>query len=155
MEQPDYLAACQRPLVDKGRRVRIGVPKEYFAKGLIRGLNAVCAMPWLVWNATAPSWSMSLPLTEHAVAIYYLVATAEASSNLSRYDGVRYGLRVTAKEGEPLSGPSALVEMYKRTRGWFWSEVRRRVMLGTYVLRSAYYDAYYRRAKPGADAGGA
>jgi aspartyl-tRNA(Asn)/glutamyl-tRNA(Gln) amidotransferase subunit A len=148
MEQPDYLAACQRPLVDKGRRVRIGVPKEYFAKGLDPRIERCVrdAMARLERDG-AELVDVSLPLTEHAVAIYYLVATAEASSNLSRYDGVRYGLRVTAKEGEPLSGPSALVEMYKRTRAaGFGPEVRRRVMLGTYVLRSGYYDAYYRRA---------
>lgn len=148
MEQPDYLAACQKPLVDKGRRVRIGVPKEYFSSGLDPRIERCVrdAMATLERDG-AELVEVSLPLTEHAVAIYYLVATAEASSNLSRYDGVRYGLRVTAKEGELAPGQSALVEMYKRTRAaGFGKEVRRRIMLGTYVLRSGYYDAYYRRA---------
>src|SRR5262249_22196378 len=81
----------------------------------------------------------SLPHTEHAVAAYYLVATAEASSNLARYDGVRYGLRVPDAD---------LGEMYRRTRAaGFGTEVKRRIMLGTYALRAGYYDAYYLRAQ--------
>ncbi len=148
MEQPDYLAACQKPLVDKEKRLRVGVPKEYFSAGLDPRIER-CVREVLstLERDGAELVEVSLPLTEHAVAIYYLIATAEASSNLSRYDGVRYGLRVTAKEGELASGQSALVEMYKRTRAaGFGPEVRRRIMLGTYVLRSGYYDAYYRRA---------
>src|SRR4030095_10712986 len=82
-----------------------------------------------------------LPHTPHAVACYYLIAPAEASSNLARYDGVRYGLRVE-RPGD------SLVEVMSRTRGeGFGAEVKRRIMLGTYVLRSGYYDAYYRKAQ--------
>jgi len=81
---------------------------------------------------------ISLPHTEYAVATYYIICTAEASSNLARYDGVKYGLRVEGKD---------IIEMYKRTRfAGFGKEVKRRIILGTYVLSSGYYDAYYRKA---------
>lgn len=146
--QPDYLAATQAPLHPPGRRLRIGLPTEYFAKGLDpRVESCVRQAIATLEREGAELVDVSLPLTRHAVAIYYLVATAEASSNLSRYDGVRYGQRVTPREGELPAGQSALVEMYKRTRAaGFGPEVRRRIMLGTYVLRSGHYDAYYRRA---------
>ncbi len=148
LAQPDYVAACQVPIVDKGRRLRIGLPKEYFAQGLDPRIEeCVRRAIATLEQEGAEIVDVSLPLTKHAVAIYYLIATAEASSNLSRYDGVRYGLRVTPREGELAAGQSALIEMYKRTRAaGFGPEVKRRIMLGTYVLRSGYYDAYYRRA---------
>jgi aspartyl-tRNA(Asn)/glutamyl-tRNA(Gln) amidotransferase subunit A len=148
LSQPDYLAASQASLHANGKRLRIGLPKEYFADGLDPRIER-CVRTALATleKDGAELVEVSLPLTKHAVAIYYLIATAEASSNLSRYDGVRYGLRVTPREGELGPGQSALVEMYKRTRAaGFGPEVRRRIMLGTYVLRSGYYDAYYRRA---------
>lgn len=148
LEQPDYLAACQTPIVDKNRRLRIGLPKEFFAQGLDPRIErCVRAAIASLQQEGAELVDVSLPLTKHSIAIYYLIATAEASSNLSRYDGVRYGLRVTPRDGEIGPGQSALVEMYKRTRAaGFGPEVQRRIMLGTYVLRSGYYDAYYRRA---------
>jgi len=148
--QPDYLAATTQSV--KG--LRIGLPKEYFAKGLDPQIETAvrAAIDSLVAQG-AEVVEVSLPLTQYAIAVYYLIATAEASSNLSRYDGVRYGLRVTPtveqlmSEGGQAATKSALIEMYKRTRAeGFGAEVRRRIMLGTYVLRSGYYDAYYRRA---------
>jgi len=120
--------------------MRIGVPKEYFA-GLSSDIgdniqNGIDRLGKLGCRIV----SVSLPHTEYAVACYYLIATAEASSNLARYDGVRYGLR--AQEYGDLR------EMYERTRDTgFGPEVKRRIMLGTYALSSGYYDAYYLRAQ--------
>jgi len=146
--QPDYLSACRLPLSG----LRIGLPKEYFQSGLAPEIAAaVREALGLLEREGARLVEVSLPHTEHAVAAYYLVATAEASSNLSRYDGVRYGLRAAPAPEELFalakSGQSALFEMYCRTRAaGFGAEVKRRILLGTYVLRSGYYDAYYRRA---------
>jgi len=134
---PDYTAALTGDI--KG--LKIGVPKEYFSQGLdaevkviidaavdkLRGLGAVLA-------------EVSLPHTEYAVPVYYIVATAEASSNLARFDGVQYGLR-SSQGGN-------LIDMYKRTRGeGFGQEAKRRILLGTFVLSHGYYDAYYLRAQ--------
>ena len=148
LPQPDYIAATESPLHPPGRKLRIGLPKEYFAKGLDPRIESCVRQAIATLEREgAELVEVSLPLTRHAVAIYYLIATAEASSNLSRYDGVRYGQRVSPRDGELQPGQSALVEMYKRSRAaGFGPEVRRRIMLGTYVLRSGYYDAYYRRA---------
>ena len=131
---PDWSAESSDP---KG--LRIGVPAEYF-----EGLEASIAAPVnaalkVLEAAGATLVPVKLPHTRYGVAAYYIVATAECSSNLARYDGVRYGLRVPA---------DSLGVMYKKTRAaGFGPEVKRRIMLGTYALRSGYYDAYYRKAQ--------
>lgn len=133
---PDYTAQLGRDVTG----LRIGIPDEYFIEGMdpevetaIRGAVSVLE------SLGAKAERISLPHTEYAVATYYLVATAEASSNLARYDGVKYGLRTRdAKD---------LVEMYMKTRqNGFGAEVKRRIMLGTYALSAGYYDAYYLKA---------
>jgi aspartyl-tRNA(Asn)/glutamyl-tRNA(Gln) amidotransferase subunit A len=119
----------------------IGVPKEYFTEGIDGEVKtAVETAIALLSDRGARVIEISLPHTEYAVATYYIVATAEASSNLARYDGVQYGYR--------FQGARDLLEMYEetKTRG-FGDEVKRRIMLGTYVLSSGYYDAYYKRAQ--------
>jgi aspartyl-tRNA(Asn)/glutamyl-tRNA(Gln) amidotransferase subunit A len=133
---PDYTAALGRDL--KG--LRIGVVKEYMVQGIDREVNeAVQTAIQQLQRLGAEVVEVSLPHTEYAIATYYIVATAEASTNLARFDGVRYGARVEG--GDP-------IEMYGRTRGaGFGAEVKRRIILGTYVLSSGYYDAYYLRAQ--------
>ena len=134
---PDYLA-----LLDRGvQGLKLGVPREYFElDGLdpeVRSAVEAAASAYQKLGATLVP--LSLPHTKFALATYYLVAPAEASSNLARYDGVRYGLRVKA---------SSLKEMYLKTRGQgFGAEVKRRIMLGTYALSAGYYDAYYLKAQ--------
>jgi aspartyl-tRNA(Asn)/glutamyl-tRNA(Gln) amidotransferase subunit A len=120
--------------------VRIGIPKEYFVEGLDPDVaRATAGAIETLERLGAKTVSVSLPHTEYATATYYIVATAEASSNLGRYDGVRFGLRV----GEERS----LREMYGATReAGFGAEVKRRIMLGTYALSAGYYDAYYLKA---------
>jgi aspartyl-tRNA(Asn)/glutamyl-tRNA(Gln) amidotransferase subunit A len=132
---PDYLEGLGRGI--KG--LRIGVPKEYFGAGLDPEVEAaVRAALKTLEGLGAELVEVSLPNTEYAVAVYYVVAVAEASSNLARYDGVKYGVR---QEGRNL------LEMYAATRTTgFGAEVRRRIMLGTYALSAGYYDAYYRKA---------
>jgi aspartyl-tRNA(Asn)/glutamyl-tRNA(Gln) amidotransferase subunit A len=104
-------------------------------------LSAVHQALEVLVNRGATLVDVDRPHSRHGIAAYYLIATAEASSNLARYDGVRYGIR--AKGGEP-----TLTEMYERSRGQgFGAEVKRRIMLGTYVLSAGYYDAYYRKAQ--------
>jgi aspartyl-tRNA(Asn)/glutamyl-tRNA(Gln) amidotransferase subunit A len=133
---PDYEAAVGRSV--KG--LTIGVPKEYRLDGMNPEIEALWARgaEWLS-AAGAKVVEVSLPNTRHALPAYYIVAPAEASSNLARYDGVRYGLRE----------PSAdIVDLYEKTRArGFGAEVRRRLMIGTYVLSAGYYDAYYLRAQ--------
>ena len=134
---PDYAAAETSDL--KG--IVIGRPKEYFPPDLDRGVAALCdrALDHLR-RLGATVRDVSLPHTSLAVPVYYIVAPAEASSNLARFDGVRYGMRVAA-EGDGLRG------MYDATRSrGFGPEATRRIMLGTYVLSAGYYDAYYRKA---------
>lgn len=135
MPVDDYEAA----LTGDVKGLRIGVPKEYFGKGLDPAVEEAVRKALLTLEkAGATLHEVSLPHTEHAVAVYYLVATAEASSNLARFDGIRFGLR------EPRE---SLVPQYKATRGaGFGPEVKRRIMLGTYVLSAGYYDAYYKKA---------
>ncbi len=118
----------------------IGVPEEYFPKGLHKGVKAACDRALKTLKALgAELRDVSLPHTKYAIPTYYIVAPAEASSNLARYDGVRYGPRV---EGADVRA------MYRATRGTgFGAEVRRRILLGTYVLSAGYYDAYYRQAQ--------
>jgi aspartyl-tRNA(Asn)/glutamyl-tRNA(Gln) amidotransferase subunit A len=120
----------------------IGLPREYLATDGADPavIDAVRAAVAELEAAGAKVRNVSLPHTPHAVAAYYLIATAEASSNLARYDGVRYGRRATGAHG--------LTEMYLRTRSeGFGAEVKRRIVLGTYVLSAGYYDAYYRKAQ--------
>jgi aspartyl-tRNA(Asn)/glutamyl-tRNA(Gln) amidotransferase subunit A len=129
----------QRDIEQPLKAVRIGIPKEYFVPGLDPEVKARFQDSIRQFERLGCTIeNISLPHTEHAVATYYLIATAEASSNLARYDGVRYGVR----EGE-----SSLVEMYRKTRmKGFGKEVKRRILLGTYALSAGYYDAYYLKA---------
>jgi aspartyl-tRNA(Asn)/glutamyl-tRNA(Gln) amidotransferase subunit A len=133
---PDYTAALTAGLAG----MRIGVPSEYFGAGLDPEVeSAVKAGIGLLREAGAEIVEVSLPHTPYCVAVYYIIAPAEASSNLARYDGVKYGFRDT-------SG-STLAEMYRNTRSkGFGSEVKRRILIGTYALSSGYYDAYYKKA---------
>ncbi|WP_194743625.1 Asp-tRNA(Asn)/Glu-tRNA(Gln) amidotransferase subunit GatA [Thermaurantiacus tibetensis] len=124
----------------RGRRV--GIPREYRVEGMDPGLEALWEQgaAWLR-DAGAEIVEVSLPHTAQALPTYYILAPAEASSNLARYDGVRYGLRVVPEGG-------GLADMYEATRAaGFGAEVRRRIMIGTYVLSAGYYDAYYRKAQ--------
>ena len=132
---PDYLETLGRDI--KG--LKVGVPKEYFGEGLDPEVQAAIREALATLEGLgAELVEVSLPHTEYAVAAYYVIATAEASSNLARYDGVKYGFR------EPGAN---LLEMYVNTRTHgFGAEVRRRIMLGTYALSAGYYDAYYRKA---------
>ncbi len=127
-------------LADGVKGMRVGIPKEYTLDGMPTDIQALWDQG-RIWfeDAGATCVEISLPHTEYALPCYYIVAPAEASSNLARYDGVRYGLRV---DGHSLD------EMYENTRGeGFGAEVRRRVMIGTYVLSAGYYDAYYVKAQ--------
>jgi aspartyl-tRNA(Asn)/glutamyl-tRNA(Gln) amidotransferase subunit A len=133
----DYVGGLARPV----EGLRIGVPEEYFGEGLdpqIRGaIDGVLAGLKMVGCVVKP---VSLPHTKYAIPTYYVLATAEASSNLSRFDGVRFGLR--AEEANTLSA------MFRKTRdAGFGAEVKRRILLGTYALSAGYYDAYYRKAQ--------
>jgi len=138
---PDYTKALVRDV----KSLRIGVPREYFIEGIQPAvLKAVRDAIDVLKNAGAVVKEISLPHTQYAVAVYYIVATAEASSNLARFDGVQYGLRVLPDKARK----TALVDMYETTRQkGFGDEAKRRIMLGTYVLSSGYYDAYYLRAQ--------
>jgi aspartyl-tRNA(Asn)/glutamyl-tRNA(Gln) amidotransferase subunit A len=133
---PDYAAELDKPL----QGMRIGVPEDYFGEGLdaevkARVLAAIAELERLGCRRVP----LHMPHTDFAIAVYYIIATAEASSNLARFDGVRYGLRVSDK---------TLIGMYRKTRArGFGAEVKRRIMLGTYALSSGYYDAYYLRAQ--------
>ena len=133
---PDYEAAVGKSV--KG--LRIGIPKEYRLDGMPSEIEKIWTQgcDWLK-SAGAELVDVSLPHTKYALPAYYIVAPAEASSNLARYDGVRYGLRVPGRD---------ITDMYEKTRAaGFGAEVRRRVMIGTYVLSAGYYDAYYLRAQ--------
>ena len=133
---PDYEKAVGASV--KG--MRIGIPKEYRVPGMAAEIEALWqqGVQWLK-DAGAQTVDISLPMTRYALPAYYIVAPAEASSNLARYDGVRYGLRVPGRD---------VIDMYEHTRrDGFGKEVRRRVMIGTYVLSAGYYDAYYLRAQ--------
>ncbi|WP_436641307.1 Asp-tRNA(Asn)/Glu-tRNA(Gln) amidotransferase subunit GatA [Microbaculum sp. FT89] len=136
IEVPDYEAAIGKSV--KG--MRIGIPKEYRIDGMPAEIEEMWqkGAAWLK-DAGAELVDISLPHTKYALPAYYIVAPAEASSNLARYDGVRYGLRV---EGEDV------IDMYEKSRSaGFGAEVKRRVLIGTYVLSAGYYDAYYLRAQ--------
>jgi aspartyl-tRNA(Asn)/glutamyl-tRNA(Gln) amidotransferase subunit A len=133
---PDYEAAVGKSV----RGMRIGIPKEYRVPGMAAEIETLWGngVQWLK-DAGAEPVEVSLPHTKYALPAYYIVAPAEASSNLARYDGVRYGLRVPDRD---------IIAMYEHTRrSGFGKEVRRRIMIGTYVLSAGYYDAYYLRAQ--------
>jgi aspartyl-tRNA(Asn)/glutamyl-tRNA(Gln) amidotransferase subunit A len=133
---PHYESAIGKSI--KG--MKIGIPKEYRVDGMAAEIENLweCGAQWLK-AAGADIVAVSLPHTKHALPAYYIVAPAEASSNLARYDGVRYGLRVAGRD---------VADMYQNTRAaGFGQEVRRRIMVGTYVLSAGYYDAYYLRAQ--------
>ena len=135
---PDFLHSIGKEV--KG--IRIGLPKEYFVEGMDAGIKSrIMDAVNLFEQHGAHISEISLPRTRYAVAAYYLIATAEASSNLARYDGVKYGYRSP-------EGSSDLITMYEKTRSeGFGSEVKRRIMLGTYVLSAGYFDAYYLKAQ--------
>jgi aspartyl-tRNA(Asn)/glutamyl-tRNA(Gln) amidotransferase subunit A len=134
---PDYVAELEKPV----RGLRLGVAKEYFGEGLDAEVRkSVEAAIQTLAKLDCEIVPVSLPHTQYAIPTYYIVATAEASSNLARFDGVRYGYR--AGDAHTLS------EMYRRTRNQgFGREVKRRIMLGTYALSAGYYDAYYLKAQ--------
>ncbi|MCM8779224.1 MAG: Asp-tRNA(Asn)/Glu-tRNA(Gln) amidotransferase subunit GatA [Candidatus Omnitrophica bacterium] len=136
---PDYTKA----LVKDIRGMRIGVPREYFLEGIDKEVKkAIEEAITLIKDLKAEVKEVSLPHTEYAVATYYIIATAEASSNLARFDGVQYGYRT-----KNLSSDADIVQFYSRTRReGFGNEAKRRIILGTYVLSRGYYDAYYLRA---------
>ena len=139
---PDYVAELDKPV----RGLKIGVAKEYLGEGLDAEVRkAVEAAIQKLAKQGCEIVEVSLPHTKYAIPTYYIVATAEASSNLARFDGVRYGYR--AKDARTLS------EMYRRSRDQgFGAEVKRRIMLGTYALSAGYYDAYYLKAQKSAHA---
>jgi aspartyl-tRNA(Asn)/glutamyl-tRNA(Gln) amidotransferase subunit A len=133
---PNYAAELKKPL----EGVRIGVPEDYFGAGLDDEVRQKVQLGIaLLEKLGCRRIPLQMPHTDYAIATYYIIATAEASSNLARYDGVRYGLRVPG---------ATLLEMYRRTREQgFGAEVKRRIVLGTYALSAGYYDAYYLRAQ--------
>jgi aspartyl-tRNA(Asn)/glutamyl-tRNA(Gln) amidotransferase subunit A len=133
---PDYAAASRQP----ARGMRIGLPKEYFTGLAAETGDRILAAVDLLKARGVEVKEISLPATEYAIACYYIICTAEASSNLARYDGVRY----TRRSGES----ATLAAMYRNSRGeGFGAECKRRIMLGTYVLSHGYYDAYYLKAQ--------
>jgi aspartyl-tRNA(Asn)/glutamyl-tRNA(Gln) amidotransferase subunit A len=134
---PDYVAELDKPV----RGLKIGVAKEYFGEGLDGEVRkAVEGAIQRLAELGCEIVPVSLPHTEYAIPTYYIVATAEASSNLARFDGVRYGYRA--------KGTRSLSDMYRRSRDeGFGAEVKRRIMLGTYALSAGYYDAYYLKAQ--------
>jgi aspartyl-tRNA(Asn)/glutamyl-tRNA(Gln) amidotransferase subunit A len=139
MDRPvdDYLALLHEPLAG----LRIGLPREYFGDGLNEGIRAaVMAAVSELEKLGATVKEISLPRTELSIPAYYIIAPAEASTNLSRYDGVRYGYRC--------KDPADLEDLYKRSRAeGFGAEVQRRILVGTYALSAGYYDAYYKKAQ--------
>lgn len=135
---PDYEEEVEQPV----RGLKLGMPREYFGEGLDPEVRRAveAAVQELALQAGCEIVPVSMPHTEYAIPAYYVVATGEASSNLARYDGVRYGFRAPESR--------TLAEMYRRTRGLgFGPEVKRRIMLGTYALSAGYYDAYYLKAQ--------
>lgn len=137
IEYPDYAAA----LKENAKGLKIGIPKEYFGEGIdsqVKDSVMKAVKEFELQGAVIKE--ISLPSTEYAINTYYIIASAEASSNLARFDGVKYGYRTSEYDG--------LVDMYEKTRSeGFGDEVKRRIMLGTFVLSSGYFDAYYKKAK--------
>ncbi|WP_308636058.1 Asp-tRNA(Asn)/Glu-tRNA(Gln) amidotransferase subunit GatA [Paenibacillus silvisoli] len=134
---PDYVSA----LTGDVKGLRIGVPKEYLGQGIDPKVKEAVLAALKQFESLGATWEeVSLPHTEYAVATYYLLASSEASSNLARFDGVRYGVRA--------ENPDNLIDLYRKSRSQgFGPEVKRRIMLGTYALSSGYYDAYYLKAQ--------
>ncbi|TAE89061.1 MAG: Asp-tRNA(Asn)/Glu-tRNA(Gln) amidotransferase subunit GatA [Verrucomicrobia bacterium] len=134
---PDYSAELEKGVAG----MKLGIPREYFGEGIDPAVRSLVEQAIKRLQAAgAELVDISLPHTEHAVATYYIIAPAEASSNLSRFDGIRYGKRADT--------PTDLLDLYRRSREeGFGPEVKRRIILGTYVLSSGYYDAYYSRAQ--------
>ncbi len=138
VDVPNYLDF----LVDDVKGLKIGIPKEYFVRGMDREVEGAIKDAIELFKGLGAKIieDVTLPHTEYAISVYYIVATAEASSNLARYDGVQYGYRTRE--------PENILDMYERTRGeGFGPEAKRRIILGTYVLSSGYYEAYYLRAQ--------
>ncbi len=137
---PDFTQALNA-MESGSRRVRVGVPRHLLAEGVDgEVLAAFDAAIEKMRERGAEIVDITLPHSPHAIPVYYIIATAEASANLARYDGVRFGFRAP--------GATTVGEMYERTRGaGFGREVKRRIILGTYVLSAGYYDAYYRKAQ--------
>ena len=137
IQVPDFT----RSLINDVKGLKIGVPKEYFAEGLDAEVEELVKASIAVFEKLGASLvEVSLPHTDYAIATYYIIAPAEASANLARYDGVRYGYRTEE--------PTDLINMYKKTRSeGFGQEVKRRIMLGTFALSTGYQDAYYRKAQ--------
>ena len=135
-EIPDYRQFVGQDI----KRWKVGIPQEYFVKGIDPEVNSAMQKAIAVLEKSgAKCVEISLPHTEYCLAVYYIIAPAEASSNLARYDGVKYGFRS--------SDGGDLLEMYKKTRmQGFGAEVKRRIMIGTYALSAGYYDAYYKKA---------
>jgi aspartyl-tRNA(Asn)/glutamyl-tRNA(Gln) amidotransferase subunit A len=136
---PDYASALNGDV----RRLRVGIPRTLLTEGVDSSVRSAFDQALAVWAARGATLvDIALPHATYAIPVYYLIATAEASSNLARYDGVRYGHRAA------LGKEDGLTEMYDRTRDeGFGAEVKRRIMLGTYVLSAGYYDAYYLKAQ--------
>ena len=136
---PDFEAALTGDIRGK----KIGIPAEYRMDGMPAEIEALWAKGAdMLRDAGAEIVDISLPHTKYALPAYYVIAPAEASSNLARYDGVRYGHRATLAAGD------GITEMYEKTRAeGFGAEVQRRIMVGTYVLSAGFYDAYYNRAR--------
>ncbi|QAY66825.1 Asp-tRNA(Asn)/Glu-tRNA(Gln) amidotransferase subunit GatA [Paenibacillus protaetiae] len=134
---PDYTSA----LTGDVKGLRIGVPKEYLGQGIDPRVKESVMAALQVYESLGATWEeVSLPHTDYAIATYYLLASSEASSNLARFDGVRYGVRA--------ENPDNLIDLYRKSRSQgFGPEVKRRIMLGTYALSSGYYDAYYLKAQ--------
>jgi len=141
MPIPDYT----KDLINDAKGLKVGVPKEYFVEGLDPEIKTVVEEAINKLKSLGAQFQeVSLPHTEYAVPVYYIIATAEASSNLARFDGVQYGFRVSGSAGQRVSG---LIDMYKKTRQMgFGDEAKRRILLGTFALSHGYYDAYYLRA---------
>jgi len=136
IDYPDYTKA----LVNDVKGIRIGIPKEYISEGINEEVrDAVLKAVETLKALGAECEEVSLPMTEYAIPAYYLISSAEASSNLARYDGIKYGYRAEKFDD--------LLDLYKQTRSeGFGAEVKRRIMLGTFALSSGYYDAYYKKA---------
>jgi aspartyl-tRNA(Asn)/glutamyl-tRNA(Gln) amidotransferase subunit A len=139
MPVPDYT----KSLVKDIKGLKIGIPKEYFIEGIDKEVKLAIEQAIKVFkDLGATCKEISLPHTQYAVAVYYIVATSEASSNLARFDGMQYGLRKEAQKSK-----DSLIDTYKLTRQYgFGQEAKRRIILGTYALSSGYYEAYYLRA---------
>jgi len=137
VDVPDYVSA----LTGDAKGLRIAVPKEYFGEGIDADVKEAVLAALKVLEAQGAVWEeVSMPHNEYAVATYYLLASSEASSNLARFDGVRYGVRASSAE--------SLLDVFVKSRSdGFGDEVKRRIMLGTYALSSGYYDAYYLKAQ--------